>query len=209
MPPETRPRYANFPERGLKVVIGPNINAATGKTLTKLSIGTYEMSVQQQERGMQSVAAVRAALQALAKAEGLIIEERSEREFVGCLCASNDQVRWTVWVTTPFEPGQAQHLIWVKYAEIAGERRIGVAFRLNTQHKVGDIANTLRAAQRNAVALANGEPFVLKGNPPPGMTKKKESGEAPPVADAAKDAAGKESGEAQPVGAPAGESGQA
>ncbi|MCS6970471.1 MAG: hypothetical protein RMM29_06580 [Planctomycetota bacterium] len=184
MPAESRPRYANFPERGLKVLIGPNINAQASKSLTRLSIGTYEMSVQQQERGMQSVAAVRSALQTLAKADGLQIEERPQREFVGCVTASNASVRWTVWVTTPFEPGQAAHLIWVKYAELSGEKKIGIAFRLNTTHSVNDIANALRAAQRNAVVLADGEPYVLQGNPPPRF-QKKASGEAQPVSGAA------------------------
>ena len=41
--PEKPVTYANFPERELKVVIGPNINATITKTLRRMSIGTYEM----------------------------------------------------------------------------------------------------------------------------------------------------------------------
>ena len=57
---ETKVKYANFPERELKVVIGPNINAASTKTLSRLSIGTYEMSFIQQERGKNTAKATRA-----------------------------------------------------------------------------------------------------------------------------------------------------
>ena len=40
---DAKPKYANFPTNDPKVIIGANINAATTKTLTRMSIGTYEM----------------------------------------------------------------------------------------------------------------------------------------------------------------------
>lgn len=173
MPAESRPRYANFPERDPKVVIGPNINATTAKQLSRLSIGAYEMSVAQQERGQIASDAARAALLAIAKAGGLTLEAGKNREFVGSYLATGTDVCWGVWVTTPFEPGQSAHIIWAKYVELTGEKKVGFAFRLNTAHTVDDIGNVLRAAQKNAVVLPEGEAFVLKGNPPPRFLKKK------------------------------------
>ncbi len=173
MPAESRPRYANFPESDPKVVIGPNINATTAKQLSRLSIGTYEMSVAQQERGQITADAVRSALLPVAKAGNLTLEPGKSREFVGSYSAKNDEVCWAVWVTTPFEPGQSAHIIWAKYAELTGERKVGVAYRLNTAHTVDDVGNVLRAAQKNAVVVPEGEAFLLKGNPPPRFQKKK------------------------------------
>jgi hypothetical protein len=172
MPAESRPRYANFPEREPKVVIGPNINANTAKQLSRLSIGTYEMSVAQQERGQITADLARAALHAIAKAGNLALEPGKSREFVGSYSAKNDEVCWAVWVTTPFEPGQSAHIVWAKYAELTGEKKVGVAFRLNTAFTVDDVGNVLRAAQKNAVVVPEGEAYVLKGNPPPRFQKK-------------------------------------
>ena len=183
MPAESRPRYANFPEREPKVVIGPNINATSSKQLSRLSIGTYEMSVSQQERGQITTEAARQALSAIAKAGGLTLEAGKSREFVGSFSAKNDDLCWAVWVTTPFEPGQSAHIVWAKYAELTGEKKVGIAFRLNTAFTVDDIGNVLRAAQKNAVVIPDGEAYVLKGNPPPRFQKK--SAAAPAEGDAA------------------------
>lgn len=178
MPAESRPRYANFPERDPKVVIGPNINATSAKQISRLSIGTYEMSVPQQERGQITTEAARLAMNAIAKADGLTLEAVKSREFVGAFCAKNTDVSWSVWITTPFEPGQSAHIVWAKYAEQIGERKVGVAFRLNTAFTADEIGNVLRAAQKNAIVLPEGEAYVLKGNPPPRFKKKSD---APPL----------------------------
>jgi len=172
MPAESRPRYANFPERDPKVVIGPNISASAAKQLSRLSIGTYEMSVLQQERGQLTTEAAKQAIHAIAKVDHLTLEPGKSREFVGSFSAKNDDVCWAVWVTTPFEPGQSAHIVWAKFAELTGEKKIGVAFRLNTAFTIDEIGNVLRAAQKNAVVLPEGEAYVLKGNPPPRFQKK-------------------------------------
>jgi hypothetical protein len=62
--------------------------------------------------------------------------------------------------------------VWAKYAELSGEKKVGVAFRLNTAFTVDDVGNVLRAAQKNAMVVPEGEAFVLKGNPPPRFQKK-------------------------------------
>jgi hypothetical protein len=190
MPAESRPRYANFPEREPKVQIGPNINAGSSKQLSRLSIGTYEMSVAQQERGQITTEAARCAMNAIAKAGGLQLAPVKTREFVGAFSATGPDVCWQVWITTPFEPGQSAHIIWAKYTELTGERKVGIAFKLNTAFTTDDIGNVLRTAQKNAQILPEGEPYVLKGNPPPRFQKKKTEGEtaapeAAPAADAA------------------------
>lgn len=172
MPADSRPRYANFPEREPKVLIGPNINANTTKQLTRLSIGTYEMSVAQQERGQITADAAKSALQAVSKAAGMAFQVEKSREFVGAFSAANDDLRWQIWITTPFEPGQSAHLVWAKYTELSGEKKVGIAFRLNTAHSVDDIGNVLRSAQKNAIVVPEGEAYVLKGNPPPRFQKK-------------------------------------
>lgn len=183
MPAESRPRYANFPDREPKVLIGPHINANTSKQLSRLSIGTYEMSVAQQERGQITADAARIAVSAIAKAGGLQVAVEKTREFVGAFTVAGDDVRWQVWITTPFEPGQSAHIVWAKYTELTGEKKVGIAFRLNTAHSVEDVGNTLRAAQRNALVLPDGEAYVLKGNPPPRFQKKK--AETAPAAEGA------------------------
>jgi hypothetical protein len=167
-----RPRYANFPEREPKVLIGPNINAGTTKTLTRLSIGTYEMSVAQQERGAITTEMARQALNAVAKAGGLTLSLEKTRDYVGCLVAQNADLKIQIWITTPFEPGQSAHIVWVKYAELTGEGKVGVAYRLNTAFTADDVGNVIRAAQKSAVVIPDGEAFLLKGNPPPRFQKK-------------------------------------
>lgn len=186
MPAESRPRYANFPEREPKVLIGPNINANAIKQLTRLSIGTYEMSVAQQEKGYATFDAAKSAINAIAKAGGLQLEVEKSREFVGVVSAANADVKWQVWITTPFEPGQAAHIVWAKYAELTGERKLGVAYKLTTAFTADDIGNILRNAQKNAVVVPDGEPYVLKGNPPPRFQKKApvEPAEAPAAGEA-------------------------
>lgn len=172
MPAETRPRFANFPERDPKILIGPNINATTTKQLTRLSIGTYEMSVAQQEKGMLTLEAARQALHAIAKAGNLQLTIEKSREYVGVLVAANAEVKYQVWITTPFEPGQAAHIVWVKYSELGAEAKVGIAFKLTTAYTTEDIGNILRSAQKAAAVLPEGEPYVLKGNPPPRFQKK-------------------------------------
>jgi hypothetical protein len=179
--PETKVTYANFPERELKVVIGPNINAASTKTLRRISIGTYEMSFIQQERGKATADAARTALNHIAKAMGLTVTQESHRDFVCTASAANADMKFQVWVTTPFELTQSGHIVWTKFQELTGEGKIGVAFKLNTSFTFEEIENVIKAAQKNAVVLPAGEPFTLKGNPPPRFAKKA----AAPAADAA------------------------
>ena len=178
--PETKVKYANFPERELKVVIGPNINAAATKTLSRLSIGTYEMSFTQQERGKNTADAARTALNHIAKALGLTVTQESHRDFVCTASAANADLKFQVWVTTPFELTQSGHIVWTKYQELTGEGKVGVAFKLSTGFTFEEIETVIKAAQKNAVVLPAGEPFTLKGNPPPRFAKK-----AVPAADAA------------------------
>lgn len=180
--PENKVTYANFPERELKVVIGPNINAATTKTLRRISIGTYEMSFTQQERGKNTADAARMALNHLAKALGLTVTPESHRDYVCTASAANAEHKFQVWVTTPFELTQSGHIVWAKYLELGGEGKVGVAFKLNTSFTCDEIEGVLKAAQKNAVVLPAGEPFTLKGNPPPRFAKKTA---AAPAADAA------------------------
>jgi hypothetical protein len=170
--PEIKAKYANFPERELKVVIGPNINATTTKTLSRLSIGTYEMSFVQQERGKVTADAARTAMNHLAKALGLKVTPESHRDFVCTISAANDEHKFQVWVTTPFELTQSGHIIWAKYQELTGDQKIGVAFKLATGFTFDDIETILKQSQKNAVKLAEGEPYTIKGNPPPRFAKK-------------------------------------
>jgi hypothetical protein len=181
---DAKPKFANFPERDLKVEIGQNINALTTKTLTRMSIGTYEMSFTQQEKGTATAEAARSALNGLARAMGMKMESEPSRDFVTSLSAHNLEHKYNVWVTTPFEPTQANHIVWAKYAELQGEKKVGVAFKLANTFSADDVANIIRAAQKNAIVLAPGDVFTLKGNPPPRF-KKKTEGAAPSDASAA------------------------
>jgi hypothetical protein len=169
---DVKPKYANFPERELKVVIGPNINASTTKTLTRMSIGTYEMSFTQQEKGAATTECARLALNGLARATGLTVTTEAHRDFVACFVAQNAEHKFQVWITTPFELTQAAHIVWCKYTEAGGEAKVGVAFKLSTGFNADDVANVVKAAQKAAVKLDAGEPFTLKGNPPPRFAKK-------------------------------------
>jgi hypothetical protein len=184
-------KYANFPERDLKVVIGANINAATTKALGRLSIGTYEMSFVQQERGKVTADAARTAMNHLARALGLTVTSQASRDYVCFYTAANAEHRFQVWVTTPFELTQSAHIVWARYNELGGEGKVGVAFKFSTGFVCDDIEPILKNAQKNAVKLAEGEPFTLKGNPPPRFIKKA----AAPAADAAP-------AEADPAAAP-------
>ncbi len=177
--PDQKVKYANFPERELKVVIGPNINAASTKTLSRLSIGTYEMSFIQQERGKVTADAARTALNHVARPLGLTVSSEPSRDFVTALTAVNAEHKFQVWVTTPFELTQSGHIIWVKYTELIGEQKLGVTFKLATGFTVDDIEPLIRNAQKNAAKLPEGEPFVLKGNPPPRFAKKAAAPAAP------------------------------
>jgi hypothetical protein len=177
--PDQKVKYANFPERELKVVIGPNINAASTKTLSRLSIGTYEMSFIQQERGKITADAARTALNHVARPLGLTVSSEQSRDFVATLVAANAEHKFQVWVTTPFELTQSGHIIWVKYTELGGEQKLGVTFKLATGFTVDDIEPLIRNAQKNAAKLPAGEPFILKGNPPPRFAKKAVPAAAP------------------------------
>ena len=180
---DDRPKYANFPERELKVVIGPNINAGTTKTLTRMSIGTYEMSFTQQEKGTATAEAARLAMGTLARAMGLTAASTPVKDYVSCHTAQSAEHKFMVWVTTPFEPTQANHIVWTKYVEVGGEGKVGVAFKLANAFSVDDIIAVLKKAQDNAIKL-DGEPFTLKGNPPPRFQKKAKPTEGAPAADA-------------------------
>jgi hypothetical protein len=169
---ESKPKYANFPERELQVAIGPNINATTLKTLTRLSIGTYEMSFLQQEKGKATNDAARTALNALSKQAKLVPTSEKTRDFVGHFIAQNEDVIYKLWITTPFELTQSGHIIWVRYSELTGDMKTGVAFKLATAFTIDDISNLIKKAHDNAVVLAPGEAFTLKGNPPPRFQKK-------------------------------------
>jgi len=192
MPEKPAVTYANFPERELKVVIGANINAASTKTLRRMSIGTYEMSFVQQERGKNTADAARTAMNHLAKAMGLTVTPETHRDFVYTVSAANAEHKFQLWVTTPFELTQSAHIIWTKYVEIGGETKVGVAFKLSTGFVCEDVEAVLKAAQKNAVVLAEGEPFTLKGNPPPRFAKKTAAAPAAEAAAPAEAAASEE-----------------
>ena len=182
---DSKPKYANFPERDLKVSIGQNISATTVKTLTRLSIGTYEMSFLQQEKAKATNDAARNALNALGKQAKLTLSAEQSREFVGVFVGVNAEVKYNLWVTTPFELTQANHIIWVRYTELTGEApKTGVAFKLATAFSTDDVANLLKTAVKNAVPVPAGEPYVLKGNPPPRFQKKAAAADAPAEAEA-------------------------
>ncbi|MBA3709358.1 MAG: hypothetical protein H0W83_11150 [Planctomycetes bacterium] len=177
---DVKPKYANFPEREFKVVIGPNINASTTKTLTRMSIGTYEMSFTQQEKGTATTECARLALGGLARATGLTVTKEAHRDFVACFVAQNAEQKIQLWITTPFELTQAGHVVWCKFSELGGEGKIGVAFKLSTGYTADDILNVVKAAQKAAVKLEGDEPFTIKGNPPPRFVKKtKAAADAP------------------------------
>ncbi len=186
--PDKKVKYANFPERDLKVVIGTNINAATTKTLCRLSIGTYEMSFLQQERATLTSENARQAMNHLAKAMELEVTPDSHRDFVCIIRAQNAEHRYTLWVTTPFELTQSAHIIWIKYEELGGEKKIGVHFKMATGFTCEDIENILKVAPTKAEVLEPGAPFVLKGNPPPRFAKKKKAEDAPAEATSAAEA---------------------
>lgn len=170
--PEPKIKYANFPEHGFKVVIGPNINAVTTKALGRLSIGTYEMSFVQQERGATTSEAARIALTHIARPLAMAVTSESHRDYVCCLSAANAEHRFQVWVTTPFELTQSAHIVWCKYSDLSPEGKIAVAFKLSTSFTSDEIETLIRNTQKNAIKLPAGEPFTLKGNPPPRFTKK-------------------------------------
>ena len=187
--PETKVKYANFPERELKVVIGPNINATTAKAISRLSIGAYEMSFIQQERSVVSTEAARMAMNHLAKELGLTVKAGEHRDYVGMFTAENADHRYTVWITTPFELTQSAHVVWVKYVALSGEPKTGVAYKLATSFACEDVEAVLKTVLKNAEVLEPGAPFTLKGNPPPRFAKKQAAEKAveadAPAADAA------------------------
>jgi hypothetical protein len=172
-------KYANFPERELKVVLGPNINAQTTKLIGKLSIGSYEMTVGQQEKIQGSVANARLALNIIARELQLSASAAEDRDYACAFNAQNAEHRFQIWVTTPYEGGQTSHLVWTKYTDLTAPRKIGVACKVNTAFTMEDMVAQLRLAQKNAVDLKEGEPYTLKGNPPPRFAKKAPAAGAP------------------------------
>jgi hypothetical protein len=192
--PEIKTKYANFPEYTTKVVIGPNINAVTTKALGRLSIGTYEMSFVQQERGAATSEAARIALTHIARPLAMAVTSESHRDYVCCLSASGPEHRFQVWVTTPFELTQSAHIVWCKYTDLGPDAKVSIAFKLSTSFTSDEIETLIRNTQKSAIQLPAGEPFVLKGNPPPRFTKK-----AAPAADAAVTAAPPASDSEAPV----------
>lgn len=176
---EKKPVHANFPERGLKVVIGPYINATNTKLLRKLTIGTYEMSVHQQEKIGSTVENARVALTDLAKERGLQFELVEHRDCAGAFKAEGPAARLQVWIGTPFESGQTTHLLWAQYTDPSKPRHLGVAFKLNTAFSIDDIVALCKKAQDNARDLEADEAFEIIGNPPPRFQKKAKEGAAP------------------------------
>jgi hypothetical protein len=177
--PDVKPRFANFPERELKVVIGDHINPTNTKLLTKLTIGKYEMSFIQQENANVTLSAVKECLGALAKAEKLTLTiEDKNREFLSIVTAKNDDKSYQIWISTPFELTQSAHLLWCKVSEGG---KVAVSFKILTKYTADDIANLVKAAQRNLVEVPAGEPYVLKGNPAPRFQKKVKAAEAAPA----------------------------
>jgi hypothetical protein len=179
---QTKPKYANFPERELKVVIGPNINATTTKALSRLSIGSYEMSFMQQERAVTTSDAARSAANHMARHQGYTVTHEQHRDFVCVLTIAKPEHQFKLWITTPFELTQSGHVIWCKFQETGGEQKVGVSFKLATSFTIDDVTHIIKAAEKNALKLADGEPYTLKGNPPPRFQKKDKT--AAPAADA-------------------------
>ena len=165
-------KYANFPERELKVVLGPNINAQITKLIGKLSIGSYEMTVPQQEKIQGSVSNARLALNIVARELQLSASATEDRDYACAFKAENAEHRFQIWVTTPYEGGQTSHLVWTKYTDLTAARKIGVACKVSTAFTMEDMVAQLKLAQKNVVELGADEPYTLKGNPPPRFAKK-------------------------------------
>jgi hypothetical protein len=165
-------KYANFPERELKVVLGPNINAQTSRLIGKLSIGSYEMTVGQQEKIQGTVTNARLALNIIARELQLAASASENRDYAAAFTAENGAHRFQIWVTTPYESGQTSHMVWTKYTDLTAPRTIGVACKVSTAFSMDELLAQLRLAQKNAVELKEGEPYTLKGNPPPRFVKK-------------------------------------
>jgi hypothetical protein len=175
----TTQKYANFPERELKVVLGPNINAQITKLIGKLSIGSYEMTVGQQEKIQASVSNARLALNIIAREMQLSASASDNRDFACAFKAENGEHCFQIWVTTPYEGGQTSHLVWTKYSDLTAPRKIGVACKVGTAFTMDDMVAQLKQAQKNVVELQADEPYTLKGNPPPRFAKKTPAAAAP------------------------------
>jgi hypothetical protein len=146
--------------------------------------------------------AVKSALSALVKGQtGWSLFTEASREYVGVAMARNAQVEVKIWITTPFELTQSNHLVWVRVKELEGEGRIGIGFKVANTYSIDDVGNIIKAAQKNLTVLAVGEVYTLKGNPPPRFAKKAPAEGAAPAADGADSAAAAPEGEpAQPAG---------
>lgn len=181
----TAQKYANFPERDPKVALGPHINANTMRLLAKLSIGTYEMTVGQQEKVAASAEYARHAINALSRELQIQPTSQETRDYLCAYTTEGQGHKFQIWVGTPFEGGQTSHLVWTKYTDTTAPRKIGIAFRISTAFNTDDMLNLLKQAQKNAVDLQADEPYMLKGNPPPRFVKKTKAeapaGEAKPA----------------------------
>ena len=194
---DAKPKYANFPTNDPKVIIGANINAATTKTLTRMSIGTYEMSFTQIEKGKLTSSAVKSALNIMSKGLGLTLTSEASKDFVGVYTAASADVHYQAWITTPFELTQAGHVIWVLYKELSGDApKIGVAFKLATAFSIDEVTALVKTAQKNAVILGEGDAYTLKGNPAPRFQKKEVNAVVPAAADTPAEEATANAGEA-------------
>jgi hypothetical protein len=178
-----KPKTLNFPERDPRVVVGEYITANNQRILARMTIGTYEMSVAQQENAGDSAAAAKAAITALAKERGQPVEVEKSREFIAVVSTQGEGRRTTVWITTPLEPTQSGHLCWARIREDGAERRIGIAWKLANEFSMDDVLGVVDKAEKALRVVPEGEAYVLSGNPPPRFAKKKPADA--PVAEAA------------------------
>jgi hypothetical protein len=168
--PDAKPRYANFPDRSLKVLIGEHINPTNTKLLTKLTIGRYEMSFVQQENATATAKAIREIVSVMAKAEGMTVAyDDKHREYTFIAQATGSERSVLIWVQSPYELTQSAHLLWCKVSQAD---KVGVSFKINTKYVADDIANLVKAATARLTAVPADDAFVLKGNPAPRFQKK-------------------------------------
>ncbi len=169
--PDARPRFLNFPDRDPKVILGAHINATNARALTRMTIGTFEMSVGQVEAARESAAIAKSALAGLAKERKLTVEAEKSRDHVSVQHAKGEGLSISLWVTTPLEPTQSAHLVWARVTNLA-DGTVGIAAKLANDFSANDMLGVIRKAESNQQKLGAGEPYVLNGNPPPRFAKK-------------------------------------
>lgn len=187
-----KPKTVNFPERDPRVVVGDHITANNQRILARMTIGTYEMSVPQQENANATTKAVKVAVSELAKAQGLVVEIEKSKDFITIASFQGEGRRTTVWITTPLEPTQSGHICWARIREDGAERKIGIAYKLANAFTPSDIQSVIEKANKAIRVVPEGENYILSGNPPPRFTKKAVPAdvvvEAPTVAEVASEA---------------------